>query len=46
VPATSWRWVCHPLGGQTFKTSSCSWGVLLPFLTYRRSSSPWSLEES
>lgn len=46
VPATSWRWVCHPLGGQTFKTSSCSWGVLLPLLTYRRSSSPWSLEES
>lgn len=46
VPAASWIWVCHPLGGQTFKTSSYSWGVLLPLLTYHRSSSPWSLEES
>jgi hypothetical protein len=43
VPAASWIWVCHPLGGQNFKTSSCSWGVLLPLLTYHRSSSP--LEE-
>lgn len=46
VPATSWRWVCHPLGGQTFKTSSCSWGVLLPLLTYHKSSFPWFLQES